>query len=97
MNADLLETVRHVVSALMALFGAAFAVGNIGLLMWMRRHQRHTSLVPFLGGGLLLLASFVTPIDLPAWLPWCFLLIDPGCSFYIVHGVVLVFRRVFAD
>lgn len=87
-----LETARYGLALLLWVFGVGCVLTNVASVVRMLIQRVHSSLIPFAGGLSLVCAALVFPVPMPRWLPWCFLLVDPGCSFYLLHGAKLVLK-----
>ena len=84
------EVVRYVLGVGLAAFGVGAVVTNIA--RFTSRVSR--SLIPFVGGASLVAAMYVLPVELPGWLRWCPLLIDPGFLFHFVQNFDSMWRRI---
>lgn len=91
MNTELsIEVVRYVLGVGLAAFGVGTVVTNIARFT----SRASPSLIPFVGGACLVAAMYVLPVDLPGWLRWCPLLIDPGFLFHFVQNFDSMWRRI---
>jgi hypothetical protein len=95
MSPEWLQVLRYILGALLGVLGIGSVVTNIASVVRMIRGRGHSSLIPFIGGLSLALATVILPIRVPRWLVLVLLVLDPGVSFYLMHGVSRIVKLLF--